>query len=348
MNGPSQDAPGEQPVVQEPSAAGSAELQSGDDTQSPTLAELSHDDLLAVLREVENPGESRLQEPPADEPAAQEPPAGEQPQDDPPADPEAGTPTDPSPTGKAPQRLSVRSLPVDEQVRLASALDLVRRGDAPNMLEALRQVSGEPSAPAAASDATPAEVTETNTPVQQSPSSTQEIQTRIKDLRAQRRDAKANYDTDKEIELTEAIEDAQFELLKAEQSAAQQQVAQRSYQEQYQTSVDAMEAKYPEANDESSAFYRVLDDRVAAAVLRQDPALNDPNYIIKFADEVAADLGMKKQAATPPTAPARPSRPAGSTLAPGHGSQPRPNPDQVRELIKTVPIEVLQQVAFRS
>jgi dsDNA-specific endonuclease/ATPase MutS2 len=173
-----------------------------------------------------------------------------------------------------------------------------------------------------------------------------EIQERIQSLREQRREAALDFRKADEIQLTEEIEAASLELLRAEQSATVRQASAQSYQAAFVSAVEMVESKYPESADDSSAFSRILDDKVAAAKARHDPALANPNFLVAFADEVAEMLGQKAPAKEFQRPPARPSRPVGSSLAPGHQSAARLSHDDALRLIQSASIEDLKAVVF--
>lgn len=247
-----------------------------------------------------------------------------------------------SPKAKgSPQRVSLRSLPENEQVELAAAIDKVRRGEAPDIKTALGLTA------ATAADPNAPEAIEQEAPPAQTAPAVQEIKDQIKTLREQRAEAKRNFDPDKEIELTEKIEDAQMDLLRAEQSAKETAVANRSYQEQFEAACDAIETTYPDLADQQSVMSRILDDRITAAKARGDKALKNPGFIKAMADEVAADLGISKGTPTkaaPKPAPSKPSRPVGSTLAPGHQSAARMNGEEAMQQLQRASDEELDAV----
>lgn len=339
--------PGEQPAVVD--APGGEQPQDRVNLQA-QLDGLDGQGLASLLDHLNSAPAPASPEAPA--PVATDVPAGEQPQEVVVEAPAAEAPAqeEPRSTAKPPNRLSVRSLPVDQQVQLATALDLVRHGKATDIHDAIRQAAGVTTeAPAAtATTESPATTEAPAAPAAPTkPSAVAEVENRIKDLRAQRRQAHAEFNTDLAQDLTEQIEDAQVDLVRAENAARVSQTQAQSYQQDYDSAVDEMEAKYPDSLDEDSTFYRVLDDRVTAAQARKDPRLSDPRYILAMADEVAADLkvtGQKKETTPPPAAPARPARPAGTTVAPGHGGAARPSADQLRALIAETPVEDLLAV----
>lgn len=58
----------------------------------------------------------------------------------------------------------------------------------------------------------------------------------------------------------------------------------------YQAAVDRAFSEYPDLQDDSSRFRILLDHRVDVAILKKDPAMDDPNFIARWADEMAAEL----------------------------------------------------------
>lgn len=243
-------------------------------------------------------------------------------------------------------RISARGVEPGEAQQAAAALDMLRTGKAATLAEAVTILTGgsttqETTTPAATQESPAPATTQTAPPVSAKVS---EIKDSIKALREERRAAKADYQTDLEVELTEKIEDAQLELLRAEQAQQVQAVADNSYNQQFAGAADAVEAMYPDLADEDSAMSRILDDRITAAQARQDPALRDPNFIKAFAAQVAQDLGIQSGSTTrQPLAPApnKASRPVGSGLAPGHQTVNRPTQEQLVRAIHDMPIEEL-------
>lgn len=270
----------------------------------------------------------------------QAPPAGEQPHGE-----EDGIRSDDGAT-KPRARLSVRALPENQQAQLAAAIDLVRKGEHPNIASAILSLSGVVAGEVATSNVQAIDLPQPAPPAATPAPEVAEVQERLATLREQRKAAKLNYNVEEEIQLTEDIEAASIELFRAEQSAATRQVATRNYQSDFSAAVESVETKYPDSLDESTAFSRILDDKVAAARSRNDPALADPNYIIGFADEVAAMLGQAQAPAAMPRPPARASRPVGSSLAPGHGASPRLTLQDARNLVQTASIEDLKAALY--
>lgn len=326
------DTPGAQPADQSLGANGeqpdAADL-------STVIANLDSDSLSQALGFTDAPVTAPANEP---EPPAEidEPDDGAQPDDD----------TPPSADGsevKPKGRLSVRALPADEQKQLAVALEMVRKGEASTVFAALQTMAGpvanEP-------DTTPAaDVPPAATPPSQSLPAVAAIESELADLRAQRKAAKEDFDVTLESDLTDQIEDKIAELSAAKANAVIAQQAQGAWREQYLSAVDAMEARYPDAADETTTFYELLDNKVLAAEARKDPALNDPNYILKFADQVAAVLRTPANA-RPPAPPVRAKAPVGAAVAPGHSQVTRVSPDQLRDLIKNASPEELGAVIF--
>jgi hypothetical protein len=239
----------------------------------------------------------------------------------------------------------VRALPAEQQLETAQAIDMVRKGEASDILEALQAIRGTGQAPPADpfEDGTPPADQQTAPPAQPpAPPTSQDvtaIEAEIKELRAKRVAAKSEYDVDQEAALTEQIEDTIIRLNDAKMAASlqnqQQAAANASYEQVYQSTVVELESRFPDVLNDDSAFTRILDDKVTAAQARQDPALSDPRYLLKFAEEVASMLGASptQPAAQParsvPAPPAAPRRGTAADLAPA-SQTPRHSVDQVQ------------------
>jgi hypothetical protein len=81
---------------------------------------------------------------------------------------------------------------------------------------------------------------------------------------------------------------------------SEQDEASRAYHKEYLAAVDKMEAKFPDLIEDRSTFTILLDHRISLAQIRKDPALADPNFILKWADEIAAELEAVGQPVTKP------------------------------------------------
>jgi hypothetical protein len=340
------------PDPQQPGAQPAAEVATPGAGEQPAfdvqhaIATLDPKVLMELLENDANPVPPTRQ--PA--PAAQEPPASEQPPVVP-AEPDA----DPVPATKPKDRLSVRALPDDKRSQVAALIGKLSTGETDDLVSAALAVLGRKAAAPASDGQTDAADTAgtpdeaATAPTQPAPAIAPEVAAitdRIQALCEQRRQAVAEYDRAEELRLTEEIEAARMDQFRAEQRAATREVTARNYQREFATAVEAVEARYPELGDAASAFSRILDDKVAAAQARQDAALADPNYIVAFADEVAEMLGQRTAAAPIQRPPARPSRPVGSTLAPGHGGGQRLTREDVNRLVQSAPIADLRAAIF--
>lgn len=278
-------------------------------------------------------------------------PASEQPQDG-----DQGDGTQEQQAGTKPKgRLSVRALPEDDQAKLATAIDMVRKGESKDIAEAILKLSGKPAtsqgeAPAAATTDEGQDGAEQHQAEAQEEAPSQsvaDIRGRIEALREERRQAALDYLTpDVQIRITEEIEAASIELLRAEMAEKAAKQSAQSYQSDFVSAVEAVESKYPESTDDTSPFSRILDDKVAAAKARRDPSLADPNFIIAFADEVAEMLGQKEAPKQFQQPPARASRPVGTSLAPGAATAKRMTLQDARALVATAPIEDVRAALF--
>ena len=272
-------------------------------------------------------------------PAATEstpPPASEQPPKKDEEEAPQGTPS------KPPGRLSVRALPADQQLETAEALALVREGKAADLLDALQQIRGVQAPPAKPADAQadPDASTEQNPPTEEATGDVAQIEARLAQLRAERKAAKQDFDTDEEERLTTEIEDTLISLQEAKIQAATAKATteqvQNSYDEQYQAAVDELEANYPDSLDDDSQSSQLLDDKITAARVRKDPALQDPRFILKFAEDIKNLLTPKGSPRPPSAPPIRTQRPTGAAVAPGHSQAPRPTAEQALAMINSI------------
>ncbi len=324
---------GEQSSPQSEVAQASAQQPTGDTP----VSELSEDQLLELIT-ADQPEAPSGNVPPQAQPASKKPPE---------APAEETTPESPA---KPPSRLSVRALPADQQVEMARALEMVRNKEAGDVLEALQKVRGVPANPKAANQ-DPDPDHEQTPPANQTPPPAQNtgevvtIETQLADLRAQRKAAKAEFDTDLEEDLTIKIEDTLVALQEAKMRQTQEQAAQETYQSQYLAAVDELEAKYPDTLDDNSEFSTVLDDLMTAARVRKDPGLADPRFILTKAEQVAKMLAPKTPGKAPTPPPPAP-RPTGESVAPAHAGVNRPTPDQIQEMINNAdPEELLAAIS---
>lgn len=316
------DTPGANPALESTVAPVSEQPQSRDPE------DLSADQLLEMITGNAEPAQVPAQAPPTPTPDSPEPPAEDE------EEPQAG----PTAASKPPGRVSQRFLPAEQQLENAEALALIRDGKATDMLDALqsiRALKGQPATTPAA-QAPPAATPDAPEPQDQTaPASATlaQLEATLADLREQREQAEADYEDPKaKARIQSQIEDTIRQIAKADIDAERQKVQAHSYNAEYQSAVDVLEAQFPESLDEDSQFYHLLDDKVTAARARNDAALRDPKFILQFAAEVQALLAPKPPG-KPASAPPKAARPTGAAVAPGHSQAPRPTQDQIKAAI---------------
>lgn len=245
-----------------------------------------------------------------------------------------------APAKKENLRLRFSALSQDQQAETAEAYRMVRDGEASDMLEAYQALRGVEAPPEQAkpkaNDAAATEIRQGQEDA--TPTEVEELSGQLADLRAQRKQAKADYDQDAEEDFTTQIEDLTMKLAKAEAKAeafhefSQQNEAQarQQWSKEYETAVDELEGKYPDVLDDNSTFTRFLDAKIKAAKADSDPRLQDPKYIVAFADELAAELkGMApKPSGQKPSPPPVAPRPNGSAVAPSQNTAQRVSDQQ--------------------
>lgn len=332
-------SPSEQPAI-EAAQIPDASAQQVSNDHTATIESLPAEQLLKLLNgeEIEAPVPVVSRAPtatpeeviPEAEPA-EATPTGEQPDGD------ASIPGE----GKTKQRVSIRFLPADAQAETSKALELVRLGEAPDLLTALQSLRGTAS-PAASPTAEPVE---TAAIVSATPSpDVLTIEATIADLSAQRDQAEDDYDKPRTRELDAQIRQQERLLIKAELIAEQQQQSVAVYHANYDKAVDILEERYPDVLDGNSRFCKYLNAMVHAAKADNDPRLAKPDYLLDFAAELDADLNPKAKPATPiPAVPPTATR-MGTTVAPSSAAAPRATPADTEALIKSASSEDLLAV----
>lgn len=273
------------------------------------------------------------------------------------------TTTPPEPDGEQPilesgkpdlRRVALGGVPLSERQQIAEVARMIRSGEASTQVEALQKMGVLQTAQATpptttettpeGSEATPPGAQPTETPA---PSTDQvaTLESRIAELRAQRDQAEEDYDVTEKRRLTAEIEDTVGLLAQARIEAREQQASASQFQDAYAQAVDAMEAKHAWATDPESPLYEALNDKVTAAMARQDPALNDPNYIINFADQIAARFGNATKTPPPPP-PTQAPRIVGGGVAPGHSQAHTPTEAEAMALIANASMEQLAAGLF--
>lgn len=321
-------AHGEQPGTEIDGAPASEQPRDAQD-----MNEYSADELLqAITRAPDAPSAPTDPTPP---PASEQPPTSEETEEQ-------------QEQGKKEKSLRLRlsALPPDQQQETAEAYRLVSEGKAADLLEALQQLRGVAANPAPAKSddgtETPPPSTEQKLPV------IQELETKLDDLRAQRKQARDEFDSDVEDQLTAEIDKLTRQIAKEEIKAEIQEKeltkAEEKFRSDYAVAIEELESAYPSVLDDDSEFTALLDEKLAAARYRNDPKLANPRYILELAASVQ-NLLEKPSGAKPPNPPAVP-RPTGAGVAPVHNQPPRPTEDQQRAAIdKASPEELLAYIA---
>lgn len=239
------------------------------------------------------------------------------------------------------RRIALGGVPMTERVQMAEVARMIRTGEASTQLEALQKMGVLQAA-----ESTSATQETAPEPSKASVSTgITEIEATIADLREQRKAAKAEFDADEEDRLDTLISQNERALIRAELQLESQQVIQQSYQEKYISAVDAMEEKHAWTTDETSPLYGLLSDRISAAQARQDPALADPNFITKFADEIAS-LVKPSALSKPPPPPAVQQRTVGAAIAPSYQDAHQPSEAEARQLMGNATKEQLSAALF--
>lgn len=266
-------------------------ITSTQEEQSPSLENLSLDDLDALADQIGKDAEPQPEPPKAEEPPKEETKAEESEEDAEQAeDAEA----------KAPKRVRLTALQDQERALVSTAIQMVNDGLAANFTEAYARLTAKPDAPQVEAEAEQQQEAE--------PPITERIKSEIAQIRTALKEAKDAFDGEKEMDLLEALADAKAELrleeFKAQQAELQQQTeAQSAFETAYAEARNRANELYPDGADPESDFAKgiaaVMDD-----LSRTTPAIFDsPNYPLAVAGLVAAKLGI-----APATAKASPAK----------------------------------------
>jgi hypothetical protein len=236
-------------------------------------------------------------------------------EDDAPDAPANATETDDSPI----KRVTTRHLKREEAARIADANQLVKDGKFESFHDAYLSLVPQTEAREAAAPDTEGQQQENAAPTEAS-QTVQELTEKLADLRAQRIEAKTvTYDIHEEIRLESEIEDTLSAIADAKAEARQQSVTEKQRQSEWHKTVDEVESRYTELQDEQSPMSRLLDGLVSGEIARG----NAPD-LRALAEEAASILNVKASTGSRPAdkkspAPAPPlrKRADGSAVAAG-------------------------------
>jgi len=278
----------------------------------------------------------------------------------PPAD-EPGDQTQPNPSL---ERISLKSLHPDDRKLVADAKEMVRSGEAKTFSEAIYKLSKSDDPNPTAQPAAPNQNADSQQQPNQAPSAAPApavepapdvatITSQIETLRQQRSEAVAEYDRQKEIELTSQIEDALAALSEAKAAAVLRSQTSKSQENAVQAAVEEIYAKFPESEDPKSYFYFRMQQEVTDYEQKRGPISNHPSQLLEIAKSVAKELGVSSDAPPPAPrkaaapAPAQIARPLGSG-APGSSGNARVSADDITRFKNEASEEDIRSVLFRS
>lgn len=245
------------------------------------------------------------------------------------------------------RRLSVTGLADEDRDLTAKAIAMVREGKATTILQAMTTLAAEKDAFATSDDPNAGSVNDSQT---QAHPTLIDLEARFDAASEELAEAIRTFDQDKQIELNKEIAILNRQILRAEQAEAVRKAQVSSYQEDYAAAVTEMETKYADLlDDEDSPFADWLDDKVEAAKARRDPALSDPTFILKFAEQIASQVAkVSPSLKTPTPVPPRPTKVVGAAVAPAHKSKPQLTGRQAEEFIQKASSDVLAAALWGS
>lgn len=249
-------------------------------------------------------------------------------------------------------RMNVGDLPETDIDRIFQLRDMVKRGEATDVLDAMRKMAA-PEAPAETPD-TKADPTPQPEPSQK----LQDLQQRIETLKQDRINArKVDFDFDKADAISDEIAVLTVELKEAEKEAENtlqtESLSAKEWESKQAESFEELKKAFPDLRDEASPLYEEYCAQHALAVTNEDPAFQNPDWPLVIAKRAQARLdrltSKTPQAKTssvrtspPPPAPAKPSRPVGSLSGQGADGPPLSSTELSR-LVESAPLDALQE-----
>lgn len=270
----------------------------------------------------------------------------------PPEEPETVQPESPEETSEPKstirrQRLSISGLADTDRDITAAAIALVREGKASSIIEAVQSLAPQTNtATERAPELANGEHPPTNNPAN-APQTLIALEARFEQANEEMAEAIREFDQEKQVALNKEIALLNRQILRAEQAEETASKQATSWEYEYQDAVNRMEEKYAELlDDDTNPFGDYLDDKVEAAKARKDPALHDPNFILRFADEIAARMQTAKPAKSPSPLPQRPTIVTGSNVAPSNRSKAQMTTGQIEQFINTASVDVLEKALW--
>ena len=211
------------------------------------------------------------------------------------------TVTDDSETGpgqeSTPKRIHLGKLETEDAAKVAHIVNGVRDGVYPSVEAAVAAIypgkAGE--SVQAVTDAAKAEASDESDTTPVIPEAVAQVDAEIADLRAQRKKAKSEYDTDAEAELQDQIEDMLLEKQRVERDVESAQYEQFTYTDAFNNTVQSVVKAFPRLNDEGDKLTQRVQELRDLAEHRDDPIMDDPTFLEKMANQAAKELGINSQ-----------------------------------------------------
>jgi len=249
--------------------------------------------------------------------------------------------TDDTVEDKAPKRVRMSDLPEVDRKLVNNAVQLVRDGQAANIEEAIAKITGTAPAKTEATQ----EATQEAEAIDEHKAAVDSKLEAITEIKTKLAKAKADFDTDAEMELIDQLLEAKSDLKlmqyshdqeakAAEQSTKAQ--AETAFDTEYSATRDRANALFPDATNPESALYEQIRKDVAHYEKTNPAFFNSPEYPLALVGMAAAKLGIAPATAktngapapakpnlngTPPRTAARPANPlVGGDATSGIGS----------------------------
>lgn len=231
---------------------------------------------------------------------------------------------DPSPKeDAAPERVRLNALSETDARLVNAAVQMVRANPTLSIGEAMAALtpSKQPQEPAQSAETTPAPAHK---------SLVEEARAEVSATLAALKEAKDNYETDKDLELTEKLLDAKVKLFAAQEAEARQALeAETAIQAEIDKSIAQAVALYPDSGVEGTEFFADIQAEVERINQTNPEFFHDPSYPLALAGIVGARRGIAPAFASsspssqskPATPPARSARAASIPVLGGNASR---------------------------
>lgn len=327
---------GESPLA-EPGTNESPDF-SDPETLANAFDQLDPEALANLLAENEDSG---VVENPTNEPESAEP-RGENPTTKQDPEQEAKEPEQ----DNTPDRVRLKGLPAKEKHRLATAIGAVKDGTYESFDEAYSDLFGSPKAQAKGEG----DDTETKAEAPAIPEPVAKVDQEIERLKAQRKEAREEFDNDRADEITDEINAKLLERREALRDVEKSEQSAREYTKEYTETAENLRQTYPDLNDfESPLAKRVTELRELKEYHAEkgdkgaQQFLQNPRFIADLVTQAAKDIGVSGGKNSVPPPPFSPTQRQGA-VSPATATAGSLSTEAAVSLLDNLPYDDLMKV----